>query len=78
MTSLPGATGKCFIIVIDNYQYRDEREKGRFQQPDVKDFRRLNKAVLGQKATNAAVSEILDSKATLYMSITVMLIIVCS
>ena len=64
--------------MIDNYQYRDEKEKGRFQQPDIKDFRRLNKAVLGQKATNAAVSEIEDSKATLFMSITVMLIIVRS
>ena len=58
----PAATGRCFITVIDNYQYRDEKEKGRFQQPDVKDFRRLNKAVLGQKATNAAVSEIEDQR----------------
>ena len=46
----------CFIIVIEKYQFRDEKEKGRFVSPDIKDFKRLNKAVLGQKATNAAVS----------------------
>jgi len=40
--------------VIEKYQFRDEKEKGRFVSPDVKDFKRLNKAVLGQKATNAA------------------------
>jgi hypothetical protein len=42
--------------VIENYQYRDEAAKGKFSSPDIKDFKRLNKAVLREKATNAAVS----------------------
>jgi len=42
--------------VMDNYQYRVEDEKGRFKKPEVKDFRRLNKVVLKEGATNAAVS----------------------
>mmetsp|Transcript_30468 Transcript_30468/g.37513 ORF Transcript_30468/g.37513 Transcript_30468/m.37513 type:complete len:240 (+) Transcript_30468:15-734(+) len=40
--------------VIENYQYRDEAAKGKFSNPDIKDFKRLNKAVLREKATNAA------------------------
>ena len=43
--------------VIDKYQYRAEGEKGRFKHPDIKDFKRLNKVVLKEGATNAAVSE---------------------
>ena len=43
---------------MDNYQYRAEDEKGRYKQPEVKDFRRLNKVVLKEGATNAAVSSI--------------------
>ena len=43
--------------VIENYQYRDEREPNRFKKPDVQDFKRLNKLVLREKATNAMVSD---------------------
>lgn len=40
--------------VIDKFQYRGpEDPKVRKMQPDVKDFRRLNKAVLRDGATNA-------------------------
>ena len=45
-----------FITVIEKYHYRDEPKK-KYTSPEPKDFKRLNKAVLGQKATNAAVSE---------------------
>ena len=38
------------------YQYRNENEKGGFKPVDTKDFRRLNKKVLKEGATNAAVS----------------------
>lgn len=40
--------------IVDKYQYRVDNPKGAFQKPDVKDFRRLNKAVLKEGATSAA------------------------
>lgn len=46
--------------VMDNYQYRVDDEKGRYKHPEVKDFRRLNKVVLKEGATNAAVSRIIN------------------
>ena len=45
-----------FYPVMENYQYRAPSEKGAFKQPEIKDFRRLNKVVLKEGATNAAVS----------------------
>ena len=48
-----------YITVIEKYQYRapeDLRSKNKV--PDIKDFRRLNKVVLKEGATNAAVSPV--------------------
>ena len=47
-----------FIAVIERYQYRVENEKGARIAPDIKDFKRLNKVVLKEGATNAAVSNL--------------------
>ncbi len=38
------------------YQYRDDNAKGGFKPVDAKDFKRLNKKVLQEGATNSAVS----------------------
>ena len=38
------------------YQYRKENEAGGFRKVETKDFKRLNKKVLQEGATNAAVS----------------------
>ena len=43
--------------MIDRYEYRAEGEKGGFKNPEIKDFKRLNKVVLKEGATNAAVSD---------------------
>ena len=42
--------------MIEKYQYRVDDPKS-FKHPDVKDFKRLNKVVLKEGATNAAVSQ---------------------
>ena len=46
------------LAVIERYQYRVENEKGARIAPDIKDFKRLNKVVLKEGATNAAVSSL--------------------
>ena len=38
------------------YEYRKQNEAGGFRKVDTKDFKRLNKKVLQEGATNAAVS----------------------
>ena len=38
-----------FLLVMDNYQYRDEREMRKYERqrsPDIRDFTKLNKLVL--------------------------------
>ena len=44
------------VIVMWKYQYRDETAIGGYNKVDQKDFKRLNKQVLREGATNAAVS----------------------
>ena len=41
---------------MDRYEYRGTDMKGQFKAPDIKDFKKLNKVVLAEGATNAAVS----------------------
>ena len=49
-----------FDLVIERYQQNvDEIPKGRRAAPEIKDFKRLNKVVLKEGATNAAVSQLL-------------------
>ena len=49
-----------FDLVIERYQQNvDEIPKGRRAAPEIKDFKRLNKVVLKEGATNAAVSHLL-------------------
>ena len=44
-------------VVIERYELNvAEIPKGRMKKPDVKDFKRLNKVVLAEGATNASVS----------------------
>ena len=45
------------MTVMDRYEYRAADPKGQFKAPEIKDFRRLNKVVLKEGATNAAVSQ---------------------
>lgn len=45
-----------FMTVIDNYQYSVDDPKMRARNPDIKDFKKLNKVVLAEGATNAMVS----------------------
>ena len=48
-----------FDLVIERYQQNvDEIPKGRRAAPEIKDFKRLNKVVLKEGATNAAVSDL--------------------
>ena len=42
--------------MIEKYQFTVEGEKGRYKHPEIKDFKKLNKVVLAEGATNAAVS----------------------
>lgn len=58
VSSFNHGCSSCFcLLVIERYQYRLENEKGARIQPDVKDFKKLNKVVLKEGATNAAVSQ---------------------
>ena len=45
------------MAVIDNYQYRVDDPKMKARNPDIKDFKRLNKVVLAEGATNSMVRE---------------------
>ena len=42
------------IAVIGKFQYRVDDPKMAFKHPDSKDFKKLNKVVLKEGATNAA------------------------
>lgn len=46
-----------YFSVIDNYQYRvDDPKAEKARNPDIKDFKKLNKVVLAEGATNSMVS----------------------
>ena len=43
------------MAVIDDYQYRVDDPKMKARNPDIKDFKKLNKVVLAEGATNSMV-----------------------
>ena len=48
----------CYhLSVIDNYQYRVDDPKMRAKNPDIKDFKRLNKVVIKEGGTNSMVCQ---------------------